>query len=292
MSGHNVIVELDSRARMNHLAASNSYFLDRIDRSPDAIVGVAEGDSWFDYVPAWLEDPFRGDLLGHLNHSGAYNIYRVSSAGDTLENMVYGTEYSNSGWTPKPPQIIQTIEAIKKYKPKIFMFSGGGNDFAGAELESYLNHKESGLPLMREEYLSYMFDIVIKKTFEDLIARIKDAAPNIQIFLHGYGYPIPDGRSVFRVVPGWDFIGPWLRPAFLKKRIIEMSEMSRIVHILIDKFNLVLEQLSSRENGVHYMDLRKELADADWANELHLTASAFGKIANIFDNRIRDALLL
>src|SRR5262249_29900057 len=53
---------------------------------------VAEGDSWFDYKPSFLEgvpviNPGR-DLLGHLQAMGRFSVFRVSKAGDTMENMV------------------------------------------------------------------------------------------------------------------------------------------------------------------------------------------------------------
>ncbi len=285
-----VVMEFDAQTRDNYLKASNAYFEDRQKRWTEAVMGIAEGDSWFDYLPAWLENPFQGDLLGHLNTTGKYNIYRVSEAGDTLENMVYGTEYQESGWTPKPPQLLETLEFIKTQNPQFLLFSGGGNDIAGEELESYLNHQGSGLSILREDYLDYMFKKVFKKSFEDLIAQVKGVSPNIQIFLHGYAYPIPDGRGVFRIVPGWQFIGPWLRPALLKKRILEMSQMRRVVNLLIDKLNEILAEIASHTDRVHYIDLRGQIIDSDWANELHLTSAGWGKVAKIFDERLSAVL--
>ena len=97
---------------------------------------VAEGDSWFDYLPGL-------DILDHLKWEHGYKIKKHSDGGDTLENMVYGTEYRRN-WNRRTPQINETLDAIKKYQPKVFLFSGGGNDFAGDELDAYFNHKDAG----------------------------------------------------------------------------------------------------------------------------------------------------
>lgn len=46
---------------------------------------VAEGDSWFDYFPGT-------DLIDCLRkHHGYYLEKNYAKAGDTLENMIYGT---------------------------------------------------------------------------------------------------------------------------------------------------------------------------------------------------------
>ena len=64
--------------------------------APRQFVVVAEGDSWFDYKPSYLELGGK-DLLGHLQTSGRINVYRVSKAGDTLENAFrYGIAAGSS----------------------------------------------------------------------------------------------------------------------------------------------------------------------------------------------------
>ena len=167
------------------------------------------------------------------------------------------------------------------------MFSGGGNDIAGAELESFLNHASSGLEPLRKNHLDYILGEVFTKIFEDLIVGTKNAAPSIHIFLHGYGYTIPDGRAVAKVV-GFDFIGPWLRPAFAKKQIDQMSKAQDIVRTLIDGFNDMLAAIASRHTNVHYVDLRPIIQDQDWANELHLTVDGYEKVAQEFTQQINQ----
>lgn len=57
---------------------------------------MAEGDSWFDY-------PVRLDILDHLKRDYRYEIFKVAEAGDTLENMVYGTEFESNFSRREPP---------------------------------------------------------------------------------------------------------------------------------------------------------------------------------------------
>jgi hypothetical protein len=284
-----IVEELTGDGLTNMEKFSNKHFEDRLERSPDAMVVVAEGDSWFDYVPAWFENPLKGDLLGHLMATRKYNIYRVSKAGDTLENMVYGSEYRKDNWTPEPPQIMETLAVIRRYRPKVFLFSGGGNDFAGKELEGYLNHADSGLNLLREDVVNYVFETWTRKAYKDMIDLVLAEQPDIRILLHGYGYAVPDGRAVIRIIPGWQFIGPWLRPAFTAKRILKMTDMRRILNTLVDVLNSVLESIANDYEGVQYIDLRPHIEDSDWANELHLNSKGWDKVAKIFDQRISNA---
>ena len=109
------------------------------------VVGVAQGDSWFDYLPAFFEDPFSGDLLGHLHRTGRYNIFKAATAGDTLENMSYGTAVGGDG-SAKPQEIDTALNAVKTLQASFYLLSAGGNDMAGSNgvnLEFYLNHGQA-----------------------------------------------------------------------------------------------------------------------------------------------------
>lgn len=57
------------------------------------------------------------------NLKGQHNfaIYKVAEAGDTLENMSYGTEI-RSNYSRKPPQLTQTLDAVKNFKSKVEKF--------------------------------------------------------------------------------------------------------------------------------------------------------------------------
>jgi lysophospholipase L1-like esterase len=256
------------------------------------LVAVAEGDSWFDYKPAYLGGG--RDLLGHLQSFGNVVVSRVSQAGDTLENMVYGSDYGG-GFKPKPSQIEKTVAAITKHDADLVLFSAGGNDVAGKELEAFLNHADSGMTRFRADYLKIMFGDVFPRAFAEFIRRVRTAKPNIPIFLHGYDYAVPDGRGVKIPLVGWTFVGPWLRPPMTRKRIVDNAERQATINEMIDQLHSMLAAVASQHAGVHHINLRGTLRSddeykEDWANELHPTSDGFRLIAQKFESAIRGVL--
>lgn len=254
---------------------------------------VAEGDSWFDYKPAYIDGK---DLLGHLQTSGRINVYRVSKAGDTLENMVYGTDTTGHGpgLAPKlPPQIEKTLAAIRNENADAFFFSGGGNDLAGVELAGYLNHKDWGAPTLRSGTLDYIFGIYFEKALTDLIAKVHLVKPGLPIFLHGYDYAVPDGRDVGFL--GFSFAGPWLKPALTQKRYLPLDDGRKIMMDVLDRFNAALKRVADAHKDVHFIKLLGTLRNGagyknDWANELHPTSRGFKTLANVIEESMLKVL--
>lgn len=239
---------------------------------------VAEGDSWFDYAPAGT------DIIACLRFYHRYKIDKYAKAGDTLENMIYGTRIDDR-FNRVSPTINIVLERIKELKPKVFLFSGGGNDVAGEEFESYLNHKGSGLQTLRLPYVSNVLTEVFREYYEDLIARVAAVSPETFILTHGYAHTLPTGKGVG--IFGFSFIGPWMLPALAKKGIFDKAEQQEAVFTLIDAFNEMLAELQSRHTKFRYIDLREMLdPDRDWANELHLLNSAFARVAERFHQEI------
>lgn len=257
---------------------SGAAGLESLSAAAKAEVIVAEGDSWFDYPPGL-------DILDNLKRKFKYNIYKVAKAGDSLENMSFGTETSRN-FSRRPPPIEETLKAIVEYKPKVFLLSAGGNDIAGAELESYLNHADSGLQPLRRDFAKYIFSTVAKRAYENIFTRVWNVDKNIHIISHGYGYAIPDGRSVFNFF-GFSFVGPWLRPAFAKKNITNTTVAEGIIAELTDLFNDMLKELDDKHENFHYLDLRKSIGRDDWRNELHLYDEDYLRVAEIFHEEIK-----
>jgi hypothetical protein len=239
---------------------------------------VAEGDSWFDYPPGL-------DLLDQLKRNHGYEIFKVAQAGDSLENMVYGTEVSDN-FSRKTPPIRATLAAIREYQPSVLLFSGGGNDIAGPELEALVNHKDSGLPVLRADYIEYLYAQVAKGAYRELIRLATEAKPDIQIIAHGYAEPVPDGRPV-RVI-GIRFAGPWLRPALTKKNVVKADEARDVMRQLIARFNQMLAELAIEHRNFHYVDVRGEIGPDDWVNELHPKNSAFRRAAARIHARVQE----
>ncbi len=241
---------------------------------------VAEGDSWFDYLPGT-------DLIDCLRNHHGYSIKNYGKAGDTLENMIYGTKFHTGSFQPADPTIFKVLRKIEQLKPKVFLFSGGGNDVAGEEFGSYLNHSETALPPLRKEYVDYMIKVFYKKCCVDLIQKVSDASSHTHIIMHGYGHTFPTGKGVSYL--GFSFSGPWLRPALTSKRILDASDQTEAITAIINSYNDMLSELDESNPNFHYVDLRPIIdPQNDWANELHLKNSAYARVADQINEAIKQ----
>lgn len=243
---------------------------------------VAEGDSWFNYATAGI------DILDVLSDTGAYRITRRATPGDTLENMIYGTKRQR--WWPWSGriQIDDVLDDIRKQKPQFFLFSGGGNDIAGDELATLLNHGSTDLSPLREEVLGYLVNTVFRSTYEHMFERIWKIDPGLDILSHGYAHPMVDGRGVG--LWAFNFVGPWLEPVFERKQIAGQDVRDTIVEKMIDDFNEMLLDLDSKHPHFHWIDLRPiaQRRSEDWDNELHLSNAGYRRAAARFDDKMRE----
>lgn len=235
---------------------------------------VAQGDSWFDYLPG-------NDIIKALKRRG-FAIKNYGTGGDTLENMLFGTEFKERSWERYPAEHEKVLEALRTIRPKFFLFSGGGNDIAGPELAPYLNHMAlmPDAPL-RVDHLDFMFRKVFRASYEFMINSVSTTLPGVQIILHGYGNAIPTGRGVLKVGP-WQFIGPWLRPSLTAKGILDAVVQCGIIQTMIGVLNEMLADLASAYPNVHYLDLRSLIKDQDWENELHLTHKGYEAVGDTY----------
>jgi lysophospholipase L1-like esterase len=232
---------------------------------------VAEGDSWFDFLPGT-------DIIDCLRARHKYQIQNFAKAGDTLENMILGNVVDSDGHG-LPANIQRALKVIQDVKPNVFLFSGGGNDVAGDDFVTYLNHHnfDPDNPL-RVDFVDYMFNTVFQKYLEKMLDMVKLAHADTKIVMHGYGYPIPTGKGVGFF--GFNFVGPWLLPGLLRKKIPE-SKRRTIIKALIDQYNDMLKRLSEKHAGRFiYVDLRQIITDTDWRDELHLKNSAYARVSD------------
>ncbi|MBD0322895.1 MAG: hypothetical protein ICV72_05840, partial [Aldersonia sp.] len=101
-------------------------------------------------------------------------------------------------------------------------------------------------------------------------------ATRVPIIVHGYDYPVPDGRGF---LGGWGPLpGPWLAPSLARKNFTDLAEKKQIAAGIVDRFNDMLAEFVQRPTSAHvsYVDLRGTLSTGDnyrdyWANELHPT---------------------
>jgi hypothetical protein len=254
---------------------------------PKDLTIVAEGDSWFDY-------PFKKDILDYLVDMG-FAIKKFAKAGDTLENMVYGTNYQKIPGDqvnithPGPISLQTTLNAIRDHKPKIVLLSAGGNDVVGSDMIAYLNHKH-GNPASLINKVIYSEKLAqMKSTLEYFIKAVHSTYNGCQILMDGYDYGKVNGK-------GYNFIfknikGPWIQPAMGAKAITHPPDQEFVIKYLVDAFNEMLSELANSYSYFHHIDLRGMFPeDEHWDNEIHLKNNGYKKVAGAYKNKISEVL--
>jgi lysophospholipase L1-like esterase len=236
---------------------------------------VAEGDSWFDY-------PFH-DVLEELEDRHGYDVESVAHRGDPIEEMAYGGNQLE--------ELTRRIEKLLRrgVTPKAVLLSGGGNDVAGAEFGMLLNHAQSAIAGLNSSVVDGVINQRVRTAYISILSAITNvcqqkAGKEIPILVHGYDYPVPDGRGF---LGGWGPLpGPWLEPGFRQKGFDDLLRRIQLAHELIECFNTMIEAIARLEpfTHVHYIDLRNTLQTGAeykkwWANELHPTEQGFRVIA-------------
>ncbi len=246
--------------------------------APATGVLVAEGDSWFDY-------PWH-DVLTLLEDRHGFDVESVAHAGDPVEAMAY-----TGGQLAK---FTGTIEKLlrRAIVPAAVLVSGGGNDIAGDEFAMLLNHAASPRPGLSDAVVRGVIDERIRDAYVAILSAVTAicrarTGRTIPVVVHGYDYPVPDGRGV---LGGWGLLpGPWLRPGLYAKGFGDLQQNVKILADLIDRFNVMLAGVAAIPAFAHvrYLDLRGTLSNGAayrtwWANELHPTEKGFAAIADKF----------
>ena len=254
---------------------------------------LADGDSWFDY-------PLGKDVLDYLNNFFKHPVTKLAKAGSTLNELVYGPdELFTSDPSQGKTRLTMVVEKLRKQRFDAFLFSGGGNDIAGPEFFSFINHAASELPNPNRSVLDGVVNGTFRKAYEDMIevllAEAKNLGIRLPIFVHGYDYPWPDGRGAVAL----GIIGPWFEESFRKKGFPttggsdpDLGRRRTIVAEFIKALNVMLDSLQTKYIGkVFKVDLLGTLPNrADWANELHPTNTGFAAVAWKFNNRLYEVL--
>lgn len=252
--------------------------LKRVVGSRAAGVLIAEGDSWFDYP--------RHNVVRLLEDRYGYEVESVASGGDRVEDMAY-----SDGQLEKFTRLLEKL--IRRGDiPRAILLSGGGNDVAGDEFAILLNHAASKAAGLNETIVKGVIDERIQLAYAHIIGAVTRVCEErlgrrIPILVHGYDYPVPDGRGFWGGV--WVLPGPWLEPGFRAKGYGDMEHRKAIVRDLIDRFNEMLIRLTADPalSHVRHVELRKTLSSGDdyrqwWANELHPNEHGFLAVTERF----------
>ncbi|MBX3302182.1 MAG: SGNH/GDSL hydrolase family protein [Nitrospira sp.] len=243
---------------------------------------VAEGDSWFDYP--WT------DVLGLLEDDYGYDVESVAHKGDRVEEMAYADGQLE--------EFSRRIEKLLRQNriPKAILLSGGGNDVAGPEFGMLLNHAASAVAGLNKQIAQGVIDQRIRIAYITILSALTQICRRwterpIPILIHGYDYPVPDGRGF---LGGWWLLpGPWLEPGFREKGFEAISVRKAIVKELIDRLNTMLAQVTALPDFGHvsYVNLRSTLSSGGnykeyWANELHPTKKGFRLVTAVFAKKL------
>ena len=241
---------------------------------------LAIGDSWFWYprnnllqalaAHPRLKDPYRNiQMLG-------FNGAKVSEYVD--RNNLRG-KYAKAFRRELNPQSSQYYLAV--------MVSGGGNDAVdyGLALKRDCGGLDDPADCVDAEGMdSLMRDIsgALGLLIHDIAWEFGKQNRRADIFLHGYDYPVPDGRGFDALM--FKLAGPWLAPAMDAAGVAHDAALrSGVCHALIDALNDTLSRFARPGDGVHFVDCRGVLrSDAqyrdDWDNEMHPSFDGFRRI--------------
>ena len=238
---------------------------------------VAEGDSWFDY-------PWH-DVLRMLEDHHGYDVESVAHKGDTVEAMAYNGQLE---------EFTRVIERLIRRGtiPDAILLSGGGNDIAGTQFGMLIDHVRSAHAGLNPQVIGGIIDQRIFDAYVTILTAVTDVCGRrtggpIPIVIHGYDYPVPDGRGV---LGGWGPLpGPWLQPGFRDKGFDDPASCLDMMVALIDRFNAMLRRVAALQPFAHvrYLNLRGTLQNGPtyktwWANELHPTERGFAAVADKF----------
>jgi lysophospholipase L1-like esterase len=244
---------------------------------------LAEGDSWFDY-------PMH-DVLQILEDEHGYDIETLARSGDSLEAMAYG-----DGQLQTRSRRLERL--LREQRPlKAILLSGGGNDIAGPQFGMLLNHADSGLAGLNDAVVTGVVEQRMAQSLLTVLHQVTALCRHwtgqaLPIVLHGYDYPVPDGRGL---LGGYGPLpGPWLDPGFRAKGFGPIEVRKGIVRKLIDRINQLQASVAALPGLEHvqHLDLRGTLSGSDdyrqyWANELHPSPKGFALVAARFADQLR-----
>jgi len=208
-----------------------------------------EGDSWYQY-PVMLDDII--DVV-----SREHAVFSLSGAGDTLEEMAGMAEYK---------------QAIAERDPDIFILSAGGNDVLGKG--AFINLLRDYRPgtmahdLLDSDRLARILSRVGSK-FDEIFRAALAIKPSLRIVTHGYDYIHPREG------------GQWIGQP-LESKGIPFDIGRDIVKIILDRFNMAMEDLAGRFSGsVTHVNLlgKVDRGAQSWYDEIHPKNAGFERAA-------------
>jgi hypothetical protein len=243
------------------------YFVASMRNYPSYPVVISEGDSWFSF-------PVHANIIDHLDSmvGRRMSLLRLERSGDELRAMTSDEKLRTLGGY------------LRRYKPHVLLFSGGGNDIVGVELLKFIARRGSSFDVdeaLRTTALTTRFR-EIRNAYTRLLAMRDANAPKCLIVSHGYGNAIPSGRKAKL----WGITaGPWIKPFLEAQGYTSKKEQQAILSALLQRFNEILDELP-KERFVK-VDIASVIDANEWNDELHPTRKGFQDAAEVFHRELK-----
>lgn len=232
----------------------------------------AEGDSWFSYPRKHLVAGKPANLMQHLASRHRRLILLFSESGDTMRNILSKRNRK------------RMLGAVRNNDFDLFLFSGGGNDFAGkgtfgkylkpggSEATSWVHQTDAG-KLFSE----------LRRDFDGFVREALREAdnPQMRMMIHTYDLPYPRNKGLTLL---GHTLGPWLWPDLDKTGV--PAELHRdVARWFLDRWADELHRLrdglpADLRARFDVVETRGTLDDVrQWKDEIHPTSSGFKKLA-------------
>ncbi len=246
-----------------------SRFKKKIERLPEALRILTEGDSWFAFpLPSRPNIP--DNLIRTFAEKAAW--LRLEGNGDEAVEILKGEQRNR----------LRRLLADDALGFEALLFSGGGNDIVGEDLLPLLKDFVPGADwrscIDQERLLLRMGQI--EAAYEELVDLRDDHRPGCVIFTHAYDLAIPTGKAIR--LPGVK-IGPWMQPYLLQRGIDDPAMQRQIIGYMLEQFGELMSKLEKRHADIVYVRTQRTLDDTEWGDELHPTTGGFTKLAKLFE---------
>jgi hypothetical protein len=244
---------------------------------------LAIGDSWCWYP----QNNLLQAIAQHARTKAPYtNIQIIGYNGAQLSQYV--THFGVKGMYA--PEVERQLGPDHEKYYSAVVISGGGNDAIhyGLALKQNCSGLADAGQCLDSAGITGLL-AVVRDCLAILLAQVAAAfahrpphAP-VYVFLHGYDYPVPDGRG-FKLA-NLKVTGPWLQPA-LDRAGVDPAIRQEVCRKLIDRLNATIAAFHDPARNIHFIDSRGVLDGsaagyaADWDNEMHPTISGFNKVVD------------
>lgn len=253
---------------------SRIEYLDFIKRKPEWPRIMSEGDSWFSY-------PLSINLITRMSKvDKQINVLRLEHSGDDILDVI-GDKTGNAldegeivGKAGYQEKRLRSLLKNPLTRPRVLMFSAGGNDIIGPEMSRYLRTWSDAVA-QAGSARDITPDAVLLPVFDDTLDRIEASYRQLVslrnqacgspartwIVTHTYTPPQP------RNVKGPFGIGPWMYPAFRARGYTSARSvlMFQVVFRMIERFRERLLRVQANSEHFHVVDLMaRKLGGGAW----------------------------